>query len=50
MNQLGHGTPFGSGLRPPFGLNPNIVAETNINEKYNTLGGMYIAGVNTTMI
>lgn len=43
MNQLGHGSRLGLGLNPPLHLEPNLVAETNISEKYNSLGGMYIS-------
>ena len=43
MNQLGHSSPLGLQLRPPFNFEPSVVAETNIAEKYNSLGGKYIS-------
>ena len=46
MNNLGHSNQFGLGLNPPLHLEPNLVAETNISQKYNSLGGMYLSGLN----
>lgn len=50
MNNLGHSSQFGLGLRPPFHLEPNFVADANITEKYNKLGGKYISRLNTIII
>lgn len=50
MNHPGHSSQFGLGQRPPHHSDPYFVAEANINEKYDQLGGMYISSLNTVII